>query len=66
MLEGHRHEKVVLIITSYVIGFTTAFIAFGINQLLETEDVVSAPVAFKVVKAVAQAGPEKILSVSSS
>ena len=31
-MEGTRHEKIAIIIASYVIGFTTAFIAFGINQ----------------------------------
>ena len=30
-MEGTRHEKIVLIIASYVIGFVTAFIAFGID-----------------------------------
>lgn len=30
-MEGTRHEKVFLILIAYVIGFTTAFIAFGIN-----------------------------------
>ena len=32
LLEGSRHEKVLITITAYVIGFTTAFIAFGQNQ----------------------------------
>ena len=30
MFEGSRNEKVLIIICSYVIGFTTAYIAFGI------------------------------------
>lgn len=29
-MEGTRHEKAALIIVAYVIGFTTAFIAFGL------------------------------------
>lgn len=27
-----RHEQVVILVLAYVIGFTTAFIAFGLNQ----------------------------------
>lgn len=36
-MEGTRHEKTIIIITSYVIGFTTAFIAFGINKISNPE-----------------------------
>lgn len=39
-MEGTRHEKVALIIASYLIGFTTAFIAFGVNKLANTEVIV--------------------------
>jgi hypothetical protein len=31
-MEGTRNEKVLLIATSYIIGFVTAFIAFGVNN----------------------------------
>lgn len=30
---GTRHEKAVIVLTSYVIGFTTAFIAFGLTNM---------------------------------
>jgi hypothetical protein len=30
---GTRHEKAVIVLTSYVIGFTTAFIAFGLTTM---------------------------------
>lgn len=30
-IEGSRHEKVAIVIATYVIGFITAYIAFGIN-----------------------------------
>lgn len=30
---GTRHEKAVIVLTSYVIGFTTAFITFGISAM---------------------------------
>jgi hypothetical protein len=30
-MEGTRHEKIVLVLVSYVIGFITAFIAFGMK-----------------------------------
>jgi hypothetical protein len=32
-MEGTRHEKIALIVISYVIGFTSAFIAFGVNKI---------------------------------
>lgn len=31
-LEGSRHEKVIIVLSSYVIGFLTAYIAFGMND----------------------------------
>jgi hypothetical protein len=35
---GTRHEKAVIVLTSYVIGFTTAFIAFGITNMEHNGD----------------------------
>jgi hypothetical protein len=32
---GTRHEKIVIVLAAYVIGFTTAFIAFGVNEVHE-------------------------------
>jgi hypothetical protein len=41
-MEGTRHEKALIIISAYVIGFITAFIAFGINKTAsENEELVS-------------------------
>ena len=41
-MEGTRHEKVLLIILSYIIGFTTAFIVFGFgNQQTSSIDLPS-------------------------
>jgi len=66
MIEGHRHEKVVLVVTSYVIGFTTAFLAFGMNQLYMAKDVLATSTVHNVIKTkVADTGPEKILSVTT-
>jgi len=31
-MEGTKHEKVVLVVLAYIIGFTSGLIAFGINQ----------------------------------
>ena len=31
-LEGTKHEKAVLVVISFIIGFTCAFIAFGLNE----------------------------------
>lgn len=30
-MEGSRHDRVILVISAYIVGFTTAFIAFGMN-----------------------------------
>lgn len=32
-MEGTRHEKVALVAIAYLIGFITAFIAFGVNKI---------------------------------
>lgn len=37
MIEGSRNEKVMILLASYVIGFTTAYIAYGINSNLLPE-----------------------------
>ena len=31
-MEGTKHEKVVLVVLAYIIGFTTGLIGFGVNQ----------------------------------
>ncbi len=36
-MEGTRHERVALIAAAYVIGFITAFIAFGLEKINETD-----------------------------
>lgn len=35
-LEGTKHEKAVLIIVAYIIGFTSGFIAFGLSALYQS------------------------------
>ena len=50
-IEGTKHEKVVLVVLSYVIGFTAGFICFGVTQSLRNENRearVAEPVAFEV------------------
>lgn len=42
-MEGTRHERVMMVVSAYVIGFTTAFIAFGVNQISNTSYVAEAP-----------------------
>jgi len=39
-MENSRHERAYVVMTSYVIGFTSAFIAFGINHVVQTDFVV--------------------------
>lgn len=43
-MEGTRHEKVALIIAAYIIGFTTAFIAFGLFKSGTFEQTTFVPV----------------------
>ena len=40
-MNGTKHEKVGLVAASYLIGFTTAFIAFGLGALQESDIAVS-------------------------
>lgn len=39
-MENSRHERAFVVLASYVIGFTSAFIAFGINHVKQTEIIV--------------------------
>lgn len=39
-MEGSRHEKIIITIAAYVIGFVTAYIAFGINVTEPTNTVI--------------------------
>lgn len=46
-IEGTKHEKVVIVVLSYVIGFTAGFICFGVAQSIRGErgnDELAAPV----------------------
>ena len=36
-MEGTRHERIALVIAAYVIGFITAFIAFGVGNVSQTD-----------------------------
>jgi hypothetical protein len=47
-LEGTKHEKAVLIVVAYIIGFTSGFIAFGISGGFRTTtvDAVATPAPF--------------------
>jgi hypothetical protein len=65
MLEGTRHEKIALVITSYVIGFVTAFIGFGLNQVYLSEQLQSIPaqeISFK--QTVQKQNSETIISAN--
>lgn len=48
-MEGNRHERVALLITAYIIGFITAFIAYGLSSTtdLEVVKVVNVPQTFE-------------------
>jgi hypothetical protein len=37
MLEGTKHEKAVLVLLAYIIGLTSGFIGFGINNFYQNE-----------------------------
>jgi hypothetical protein len=43
MFEGTRHERAALVVIAYVIGFITAFIAYGLSQKPHSNDVSSVP-----------------------
>ncbi len=36
-MEGTRNEKIIIVISAYIIGFTTSFIAFGLETPNQTE-----------------------------
>ncbi len=40
-MEGTRNERVAILLASYVIGFVTAYIAFGVVQLSNTVELVT-------------------------
>lgn len=42
-MDGTRNERVAILITSYVIGFITAYIAFGVVQLDKAVQIVEIP-----------------------
>ncbi len=42
-MEGTRHERVVTVLASYVIGFTTAFILYSSSQVLTQEVFITIP-----------------------
>lgn len=50
-MEGHRHEKVAIVLCAYIIGFTTAFIGFGVNSL-QKKEVPNTPVTANTVEVV--------------
>jgi hypothetical protein len=56
MIEGTRNEKVMILLASYVIGFTTAYIAYGIN-LAGMQDALPVNYTASMTASVAQAEP---------
>lgn len=58
MMEGSRHEKIVLVVLAYVIGFVTALIAFGLHDKHAGTEVV-------VIKAERSAGQFATLPVEN-
>ena len=66
MFSGTRHEKIALVIASYVIGFITAYIAFGVNQLISAQLAVVIPTNTYVptlAKKATEKAPEKITTL---
>lgn len=56
MIEGTRNEKVMILLAAYVIGFTTAYIAYGIN-LAGMQDALPVAYTNTMTASVAQAVP---------
>jgi uncharacterized protein YbcV (DUF1398 family) len=79
-IEGTKHEKVVIIVLSYVIGFTAGFICFGVAQsmrvlptddaapisLVATEETPIEPVEITEADIVAETSNEEALAAESN
>jgi len=66
-MEGTRNERVIMVMAAYVIGFTTAFIAFGLNQMEESVHLVyvaNTPATQSAAVAAATSFPADATSVS--
>ncbi len=64
-MEGTRHERVLTVLSAYLIGFTTAFIAFGVTQIEDSVNFVYVPVPTQtaaVVDAVEEPAPAPVAS----
>lgn len=67
-MTGNRHEQAVLVIMAYVVGFVTAFIAFGANQIDEATHVVYVPTSTVQAKSTSapQSSPGNVASAASA
>jgi hypothetical protein len=57
-MEGTRHERVITVLSAYLIGFTTAFIAFGVNQIENRVDFVYVPSPAQTASVITATMPE--------
>lgn len=51
-IEGTRNERVIMVLAAYAIGFTTAFIAFGVTQIEDKIQFVYVPTASQTASVV--------------
>lgn len=42
-MTGNRHEQAILVVMAYIVGFVTAYIAFGANQVEQATEIVYVP-----------------------
>ncbi len=57
-MEGTRNERVVILVLSYIIGFVTAYIAFGLTPLTDSWSIASIPTTNTA--AVMNSAPKKV------
>ena len=67
MGEGSRHERAAITIVAYIIGFTTAYIAFGVTQLHPSvPNILPVKNSAAVVQATAQKSVKTTKTVNSA
>ncbi len=57
-MEGTRNERVIMVLAAYAIGFTTAFIAFGVTQIEDSIQFVYVPSTSQTANAISAAQAE--------
>ncbi len=59
-IEGTRNERVIMVLAAYAIGFTTAFIAFGVTQIEDKVQFVYVPAGDQMASVVSAVGQDSL------